>query len=216
MVDTIGVQPNPVLVYCNDEESGSFYNDRGTITLALSSWSSCIDTVMHEYGHHMQRQFGSNSLLLAGGTHYYTQPSSRFVAWSEGWAEVFPAIVQQRTPLNRRPKFSMDSNYNYADSKYKSYDLEDGKHHKTWVDSNYAGQAKKIECVIAELLWDIYDPGESVTGEYDGLCLGARDWFSVTTKDGPKTIDGFYEDIIDTYPSLKTTIDRMFQYRDLL
>ena len=213
------ISPDPVTILwdCKREGVSCYDTTNDTIKLVTDKWNANLDVVMHEYGHHLQRQLNSNSLLFGWGNHVYNEPSNRFIAWSEAWADTFPVVVQQCTDLVKRPYFDMSNDLEYGDEFFQCYNIESGGHNKEWVQNKFgsSSNAKKIEAVIAELLWDLFDCGES-GDDYDPVSFSAKEWFRLTTIGGTDTIGDLYENFVEAHPGFENTLYRMFDERGLI
>ena len=194
--DMMGHEPEFALIaldYQKDrkpEDRGSFYNRNSVLAICCDDWNACIDTIMHEYGHHLQNELENHS-LLAGGTHYFDKPSNLKTAWSEGWVEAFASITQHYTPSVRRPKFILQSSsvYNYGNLYYKHYYIE---------GNNYPGE--DCEGAIVQILWDLYD-STNYSGDVDDISLDFHGWFDLTKLSSNKTLKDLYNNFCELYPS---------------
>ncbi len=210
-----------VEIIVHPSSSTTYHNNAtGIIHFGMANMNKyfCYQTIIHEYGHHIERYYGSDSILTALNHSFY-EPASFFplnTAWSEGWAHCFAAIVQDNTPSSRRPRIGI---YTFKESYYKSYNLERGNHNNEWAIKNgFSGRAKEIECIVAELLWDIYDTRQEPIGssDYDAFGLTPTGWFRLTTQYDTNTIDGFYKVMKKYYPEDESSFRKMFEERGLL
>lgn len=78
--------PSHVEVYYQQQACGGGCYLGGTITILQATDA----TILHEYGHHVHAQFGSNQ--SPGGDHHCSSNAGDKLAWGEGFADFFPAF----------------------------------------------------------------------------------------------------------------------------
>lgn len=113
-------------------------------------------TVLHEYGHHVHNAvYGQNRLPLSAhcSPHYFSVPSSASCAWTEGWANFVPSLVDG-SPIVARTAF-------------QTWDIESGQVAISGIPTDF-GHGDAVEGRISSLLWDLHDSlperGDTVQG----------------------------------------------------
>ncbi len=185
-----------------DSDECCYYSGRKLITItganptntmypnSYASW----DTIMHEYGHHIQYEMNiiDNPSV---DTHYYgtnhaddlsNKDAGIRLAWGEAWPTVFGLMAQQYYSSY------LQNIETVTDTYYTAYNgLED-----SIEDPNiYYGDA--CELSIMAVLWDLYD---SVNDDADTLTMGHSAFWFATTSGQCKTFSEFVNDFYDMYP----------------
>ena len=170
-----------------------------------------IDTLIHEYGHFVERSLGvcgatlwdiiiHNTDHTLSGDHFYSEEDKTFamhLVWSEAWATAFSQIAQEyyENEYSILPYF--------ANSIYDSLKLPCEQ-----VTPGPQSCEAQEKAVIA-VLWDLFDSeaNETYTAEtFDNVALGYQTWWNCTTRAGTYTLTDFVNVIETYYPSLRGKI----------
>jgi hypothetical protein len=160
------------------------------LMIASDEATKALDSVQHEYGH---RVFAECDGLIPGAiNHHFWDIIGSALAWSEGWADFFPLLIQD----NPYYDYGNGGNYNLNDPP-TDWNTGDG-----------------VEARIAGALWDFYD--NTTNFGYDQYSCGFMPiWNAVNPM--PLTLASFWgifqqgklpQDILDSARALhQNTID---------
>lgn len=199
----------------NESLTGCFYNrNDSTIYLINSNDNKNLksyaawDTIMHEYGHHVQQEFeicnnpGGTHLFenrmgdhyknhfTSGVFHVYCECSWRDfsenecklqgnrIAWGEGWPTYFSIVAQQYFSAN------LINIKTVGDSKYTDYK---GTNYSL---TNSFRLGDDCELTVQSILYEMYDNSHDDVDQ-DALGLGHRVMWNMTTGSKAKTFQEF-------------------------
>lgn len=139
---------------------GVIYIDGGTDNTGIDwdepdEWD--VTVILHEYGHFIFDMYTPYD--LPAGDHTWDQPTSRELAWSEGWGDFFQSAVKQYF------------GYPYAEL-YRDCNDEGSCWSKSLETTWHApstGPWDEAESTVAGILWDIYDLSND---DYDSDGIG--------------------------------------------
>lgn len=146
------------------------------------------DVILHEYGHHLQADYGlSNSL---GGTHYVSSDNTSKhlklaglnLTWGESWPTVFGLQVSQyyASELKGIPYLN-DSDYNAYYGETSSWDYS--------LENVYHASGEGFEDCTQAVLWDLYDNGTNES--FDKIALGHKGLWNLMLSSKATTMSGF-------------------------
>lgn len=209
--------PNCSVRYPEDVDTS--YYALGVIHLKEYNFVDNWDSPMHEFGHHIQEtvldmslngishntavndsvalyedrlncasdfltNLTTSSRLCIGNTGYSKLFGCR-LAWQESWPTAF-AFVAQDYSKQYLTGIPTANDYYYR---------HDGRNYNGPGNVSRYGEA--CEDTLIGFLWNLYDTDP--VGQFDdGIALGARDWWDITTKNSCSTfgefVQGFYHD----------------------
>lgn len=176
-----------------------------------------IDTILHEYSHHIQNYF-RNISKSPGGSHYINENSSDvrvvdnnpteknkldglYLAWAEGWATYNGQVIQNYF-------FDELSSFKYAcDSEYFSsngvkYDLRDYYYYYDGYEYELPGEAN--DCAISMILYKLYNDDE--TDFYDIFSYGDDYLWDLIHQNSVVTFSDFVNCLYDDLTIYEKTI----------
>ena len=208
-----GVTPSDVKVKYPQSETCWYSSPLNTIYITgdvetndfnLYSYSSW-DTIMHEYGHHIQYEM--DIIDNPGGDHMSNKNHADVLqnkdkgirlAWAESWPTVFAVMAQQYYS-------SILTNINtVGDSRYTAYNNPNYD-----LNSEAARLGEACEQSIMGVLWDIYDDDDE---DGDNLALGHQAFWDVTTESESTTFSDFIEHFYQTYPNYVNKLGPILSY----
>ena len=192
----------PVTVkYPHVESSNSCFYSSSNDTIYIRSSSASAgrpesyaswDVVMHEYGHHVQSEFGITR--NPGGSHSFTENlavsrGSKDIgvrlAWGEAYASVFGGMAQAYYAS------SLQNIFTVGDSSYTSYN---------GASLNYETTAQRVgeacEASVIGVLWDIYD---TVSETHDDISFSHSAYWDMITNCNSETLSEFCNYFVDEY-----------------
>jgi hypothetical protein len=117
-----------------------------------------LDIIQHEYAHYIMHGemygYAFNSPIQPA-IHYLWQAYKGEIAWTEGWADFFPLVVQDDKYLGDE----LDSNGDIENKDWNSQGSIYNGQQWIWSDCE---DGDEVEGRVAGALWDIYD------SDYDG------------------------------------------------
>ncbi len=154
-------------------------------------------TIIHEYGHHiMNMVYGEVQLFTFACTaaHDVATDSAEGCAWSEGWSDVLPSLVDQAEEYPRNPAY----NLNFETAERIDTDSTDNLNADAifaTVDANGNDIGQLVEGRVAAAIWDLYDAidlTESANGGTDDREEGFEEilW---TFMEEPDNMSEFYD-----------------------
>ena len=234
--DMMGREPDPVdlfypALYSSQNSTVSYYRSNilgnNSINITRGFYNNNFDTVMHEYGHHVQSQLGFSyfhlnifshefDVKLKGYInsegHKYSTSEANKLAWAESWPTVFGQIAQKysiskcREIPNPGIGLSNGSAYRewiYGDSIFNlDYDLENSRMYNGY-------QGEDCEYTIAGVLWDVFDTYSTSDADQDNIAFTYKGWFDITTSGKYSTFKDFYKGFTTTYSYLKTNFTNL-------
>lgn len=219
---------NDALINITGNEPVQSIVEEYTTPQTYASW----DTIMHEYGHHIQDHMNiseglkySHSFNINLANLYKDKLTGIKIAWQEAWATVF-GLQAQDYYSSYLQNITFTNNASYED-----YNIN----HPHSVESacttctNGVLHGEACEGAIMNVLWDLYDVSNSsddVEITYDRVALGHQKyWLSTTSyeskhfadfiyhfsRDNPDLIDDLgwnltYYQISPTFPLLDTSV----------
>ena len=217
--EMMGYSPKIVALDYDRYADGSYYN--GAIHIACNAWSSKFDSVMHEYGHHLQEEL-KNARSITFGSHDPGKPVNKAFAWSEAWPTVFAKVAQNYAPVSKRPTFTLKYDFGgfvYGKDSSTGYDLGSNNHNSEYLENfengRFVGKGEEIEEVIEEILWDIFDYKEDGEEDFDQVNFGYEYWFFITTRENTFTIKNLYDNLIHYYPQFESQVKDLFAYHGI-
>lgn len=194
-VDPLGIKTT---CFYRRSEKTIYINTTTNSTTPINTPYQKWDTLMHEYAHHLQYDFGI--INTPGGVHSSNvndadarnnKSDGIRLAWAESWPSVAGELAQQYYSANLQTVFGVaDEYYNSANEKYNTY-------------TTTLGEA--CEQSIMAVLWDLYDE-DSATEPDDTIALGYQGWWDVTTGSGATTFSEFIEYLYTQNPSYKESL----------
>lgn len=155
---------------------------------SYASW----DVLMHEYGHHVQAEFGI--ARNPGGVHSFidnlaVSRSSKDIgvrlAWGEAYASVFGGMAQAYYAS------SLQNISTVGDSSYTSYN---------GASLNYETTTQRIgeacEASVIGVLWDLYD---TVSETHDTISFSHRSYWDMITNCNSETLSEFCNYFVNKY-----------------
>lgn len=155
---------------------------------SYASW----DVLMHEYGHHVQAEFGISR--NPGGSHSFTQNLADTrkskdigirLAWGEAYASVFSGMAQAYYAS------SLQNIDTVGDASYTSYNT---------ASLNYEETTKRIgeacEASIIGVLWDLYD---TVYETHDTVSFSHGAYWNMITNCDSENLSDFCNYFVDRY-----------------
>ena len=153
-----------------------------------ASW----DVVMHEYGHHVQAEFGitrnpgdSHSFIENLAVSKGSKDIGVRLAWGEAYASVFGGMAQAYYAS------SLQNIFTVGDSSYTSYNGA-SLNYETAVYR--AGEA--CEASVIGVLWDIYD---TVSESHDDISFSHSEYWDMITNCHSGTLSEFCNYFVDKY-----------------
>ncbi len=151
-------------------------------------------TIIHEYGHHiMNNVYGHTqfyNMFDCPRIHYLHQVSALGCAWSEGWADILPSLVDG------------DATYQWTQTNVLNFETGEVSYNNSLftpfvtVDSNGNDVGHLVESRVAAAIWDLYDPTNSTetgNGGVDDMPKSIQKilW---TFMQAPNNFEGFYNE----------------------
>ena len=149
---------------------------------SYASW----DAIMHEYGHHVEHEFGIND--SPGGDHYFTWNLAEEyddkdigirLAWAEAYAYVFSGMAQAYFASSLQ---NIDTVGDAVCEAYNSSTMD----YENVLDKHRQGDA--CEGSIVGILWDLYD---TVTESHDTISFSHSAYWDMITNSKAKTLSEF-------------------------
>ncbi len=139
--------------------------------------------ILHEYGHYISDKYSCDK--SPGDSHSWCSGLSKTLAWSEGWATVFHALVRDRK----------SETSTYASQYYRDYDANGISIELDLEAKDCTGATR--EGPIAQAMWDLFD---SNNDSNDSLTMGDDEiWYTVDNMDD--TMVCVIDDFITTWHS---------------
>lgn len=194
----------PITVkYPHIENKSSSYYSASTDTIYLkhrlaltgcpesyASW----DVIMHEYGHHIQSEFGITA--TPGGNHSFTSNLADLrnsksigirLAWGEAYPSVFGGMAQDYYSA------LLPNIATVGDAKYQSYN---GAFLDYETPSRQIGEA--CEASVIGVLWDLFDTSIEA---HDTISISHEDYWDLITQSNATTLSEFCEYFYTCYPT---------------
>ena len=153
---------------------------------------------MHEYGHHIQHEFGISA--SPGGSHSFNEiladtRNSKSIGIRLAWGEAYPSVFGGMAQA-----YFSETLQNIAtvgDAAYTSYNR---------ATLNYESPAKKgetCEASIIGVLWDIYDDSTTSSEPYDNMSFTHRAYWHLLIGSGAKSFSEFCDYFAERYDTSK-------------
>ena len=179
-----------------------------------ASW----DTIMHEYGHHIEYCLGWNAwganhsgspsliqqLINSGVTENVKEIGIR-VSWTESWATIFGMVAQSYYYVSTSIPTVSDSLYSDFEFVFNIENSFDPINNET-KDIRF-GEA--CEDAICAILWDIFDSSNELN---DNFSLSHTNWWNVTTQNSPNSFSDFIQNFYNRYPDKIDGIAPLLEY----
>lgn len=209
----MGRTPEPVTLFYPTTES-NYSSSNKLIRIAGNKGAGDIepyeswDVVLHEYGHHIQYECGI--IKSYGKTHWvfndlgkeYGKEIGVYTAYSEAWASAFGAVAKMYSYEHIKYVATVNTSgyqsYNGAEFTYE--DDYRGDVNKEGI--GYIGEC--VEYCNLAVLWDIFDGKND-----DGIELGYKAWWNITTVNGNKTMSAFINHFYSVYPEYEKEIGKV-------
>ncbi len=167
-------------------------------------------TIIHEYGHHtMKVIFGSYPNTSPSGEprcsgHGIANTRNVVCAWSEGWADILPSLVDKKASYPRND----ERNFLFEEDKYQYRSNNNKSDFPTVSGSTHIGQ--KSEGQVAAAIWDLYDSNVDRTHDYlNGVKLDDRregyNEIATIFKEKPQNFEEFYDKWQNRYTTKDAT-----------
>ncbi len=171
-------------------------------------------TIIHEYGHFVIDKLyrnGSTGDLCLGG-HSMGSESSERCAWSEGWADILPSLVDDsaRYPRNLVTDFDFEEATKYSGTTNTRVDYDFDT-----VNANGDHIGNLVEGQVAAAIWDLYDSNVDRTYDYlNGVKLDDRqegydEIKYVMDNNEPVNFEQFFDSWQDQYENTKDATNVM-------
>ena len=217
--DMMGQKPENIKIIFpyHSNTGGSWYNfGEKAIKIGKSQWYASIDTIFHEYGHHVAHLM--DIVESPGGKHAfneanngkpiihdgvdsgncYDENSAKRLAWSEGFADAFAAVAKDYSLNERNYKLISDIcslNYGYFD----------GINLEKYGSSAKDAKTDDCEGMVAAVLWDLFD-GYNPNDFHDDLIhLPYKSWFDKVTRNNVKT----FQEFVDNFKEKETEVGNL-------
>ena len=182
------------------------YYGNGYVSPTLPNSYGAWDVIMHEYGHHVQRNANVDVMDMStiGITHnanenlidtFYNnseitnaKDQGIKLAWVEAWPTVFSLLAQDYY------KESLTGIKLVADDHYNSYNENDFNIEKDSLDG---GEGNELS--VAGVLWDLFDDSEF--DEHDHFAMNYIQFWNVITENHAKTFSEFAQGFYNDHPS---------------
>jgi len=183
-----------------DSTHGTHYHPGGNIHLKGDDRKS-PDTIIHEMAHNIQYNIYGGTMPSPSdcpSDHYINRESGVVCAWSEGWADFYPLVV------NADPVFTWPSG--------ASLNLET----PTWGTLNW-DNGDRVEGRVAGALWDIFD---SVDDGFDQISDGFMHIWRTIFDQNDNTFREYWDALKTSGINVTAAVDAIYQntidYRETL
>lgn len=188
-------------------------------------------TIVHEYGHHSMddvfRNYpdtdpndddtcsGNSNVTPRIPGHSITTTSNTGCAWTEGWADVLPSLMDDSENYPRNQNFDIlfeEDRIQFTSDNYRNFPKIDD-------DSDHVGDISEGQ--VGAAIWDIYDRNVDSTYDYingkqlDNLREGYRTIGEIFLKQ-PQNFEVFFNELeSDVNPTLATDVMKL-HYMDFV
>ena len=169
---------------------------------SYSSW----DSIMHEYGHHIQKEF--DIARHVGGTHNLVGNLAElngnentgenkykgvYLAWAEAYPSVFGGMAQAYYASTLQNIVAV------GDAKYQAYNNAQLDYETPEKDSRF-DPSEACEGAVIAILWDLYDNEEET---HDTISFSHQNYWDLITNCDAETFSEFCNYFISRYDASK-------------